>query len=288
MDITTVVLALGAALFYGSALVMAPAGLRHLGPLQGACISIPTACVMFVVLSPLTIDWTAWDARSAGLFALIGCLFPATATLLTFNANRRIGPNLTGALGNLAPLFAVVLAVLVLGESLTVGEVVAIAIILGGVVLLYRAPRTNVVESAGWAFALPIVAAIIRGLVQPMTKLGLEGWGDPFAAVTIGYVMSTLVVLASSAIMKRGWPVRYHRTGWLWFGLVGVCNGLAVLTMYGALALGTVTIVAPLVACYPLATLAVGRVVLGKAGLTRHTLLGVAVVVGGVVLLLVV
>ena len=48
---------------------------------------------------------------------------------------------------------------------------------------------------------------------------------------------------------------------------VGLLNGLAVLTMYAALARGPVAVVAPLVACYPLATLAFSRLLLGAGSL---------------------
>jgi drug/metabolite transporter (DMT)-like permease len=56
--------------------------------------------------------------------------------------------------------------------------------------------------------------------------------------------------------------------------------------MYAALARGPVTLVAPLVACYPLATLAFGRLLLGAGGLTWTVGLGVATTVAGVALLL--
>ena len=56
--------------------------------------------------------------------------------------------------------------------------------------------------------------------------------------------------------------------------------------MYQALALGSVTVVAPLVACYPLATLAWGWIFLGPANITRQTVIGVGITVAGVALLL--
>ena len=58
------------------------------------------------MLSPAMLDTSSFNASGALLFALSGCLFPAVVTLLTFEANRRVGPSVTGALGNLSPLFA--------------------------------------------------------------------------------------------------------------------------------------------------------------------------------------
>lgn len=287
MALTIILLALGAALFFGLALVLTQPGLRQLDPLQGACFSVPTATALFVLLSPLTVGWQNWDPGSAVIFALIGCLFPASVTILTFTANEKIGANLTGALGNLSPLFAVGLAILALGEAPNGGKLAAVLIIVAGVALLYRAPRVGRGAGFQWAFALPLAAAFIRGVAQPMVKIGLEKWPNPFAAVTIGYLVSTLVVLAVSTLRERRWPVNFSHGGWLWFSAVGVCNGLAVLSMYQALALGPVTLVAPLVACYPLATLAIGWKVSGAASLTRQTVLAVGITVAGVAVLLI-
>ena len=70
------------------------------------------------------------------IFAAVGLLFPAAATLITFAANRRLGPVITGSLGNLAPVFAVLLAFVLLGEPLRLGQMLGLAIILAGVLVL--------------------------------------------------------------------------------------------------------------------------------------------------------
>jgi uncharacterized membrane protein len=87
--------------------------------------------------------------------------------------------------------------------------------------------------------------------------------------------------------VRQGAAVLPFRTrGWAWFIPVGWLNGAAVLAIYAALARGPVAVVAPLVACYPLAALAFGRILLGAGGLTLGVGLGVAVTVAGVALLL--
>jgi len=286
MDASVILFALGSALFFGLALVLTQNGLRFMGPLQGSCVSISTAAVIFMLLAPVTIGFSFWNSDSALLFAVIGCLFPATVTILTFVANQRIGPNRTGALGNLAPLFAVVFAMLILGEAPDAGRLAAIAVIVIGVVTLFKTPLSGQARATSWAMWLPVTAALIRGALQPIVKFGMEGWPNPFAAVTIGYLVSTAVVLACSAVRERGRPVAFNRHGWLWFSAVGACNGMAVFCMFQALALGPVTLVAPLVACYPLATIAFGRLMLGAASMNRWTAIGVGITVAGVVLLL--
>jgi drug/metabolite transporter (DMT)-like permease len=122
--------------------------------------------------------------------------------------------------------------------------------------------------------------------VQPAVKVGLAAWNSPLAAVAIGYAVSAVVVGAVAAVRSRGRPGAFNRRGAAWFVAVGVCNVAAVFTLYAALARGPVTLVSPVVASYPLITLAVGWVVLHAARPGPGVLVGVAVTVAGIVLLL--
>ena len=280
------VLALVSAFFFGLALVLTQFGLRHMAAIQGAAIAIPVSAALCWGVAPFLIDFAAWDAGAAGIFAAVGLFFPATVTILTFEANRRMGPAVAGAVGNLAPLFAVLLAVLVLGEALTPPMGLGIAAVVAGVVTMSLGRRNGAAGWPAWALALPLLAAMIRGAVQPAVKLGLAAWNSPLAAVAIGYAVSAVVVLSVAAVRSRGRKDVFNRRGGAWFGAVGLCNVAAVFTLYAALARGPVTLVSPMVASYPLVTLAVGWVVLRAARPGRAVLLGVAVTVAGIVLLL--
>lgn len=280
------ILALVSAGFFGAALIVTPFGLRHVPPGLGAAISIPSSALLFWLLAPLALDGP-WHTGAALVFAGIGLLFPASVTLLTFEANRRAGPNVTGAVGNFAPLFAILLAVVLLGEAPRALQTVGIAAILAGVMILSR--DRNRALGGGWpvwVLALPLAAAAIRGFAQPAVKIGLADWPSPFAAALIGYSVSSLVVLVAAIGRRRLAVERPTRRGALWFAAVGLCNGLAVLTLYGALARGPVSLVSPLVATYPLVTLALSPLLPGGFRMSAALALGVAVTVGGVALLL--
>ena len=89
-----------------------------------------------------------------------------------------------------------------------------------------------------------------------MIKLGLAIWPSPYAAVLVGYVVSSAVVVTALRLRTGRWRPTATAHGLRWFAGVGACNGLAVLLMYAALARGPVSIVSPLVATYPLVTVA--------------------------------
>jgi drug/metabolite transporter (DMT)-like permease len=271
-------LALLAALQFGAALVITQAALRHAGPAEGARIAILSAAALLAVVAASWVDPHAADLRGAMVFAGVGLVFPVAVTRLTFAANRRLGPNLSAALGNLAPLFAVVGAALLFGELPRAGQMLGLAGIAAGVAGL--ALSRGVGAWHRLALLLPLVAAAIRGLVQPATQAGLAFWPCPLAAAAIGYAVSAAVVLATVR------APRPSGAALAWFGAVGLCNGGAVLTLYAALAAGQVALVAPLVATYPLATLALSRLLPGGARLSPGALAAVAATVGGVMLLL--
>ena len=279
------VLAVCASFLFGLALVLTQFGLRHVPPRRGASVSIPTSAVLFSALAPFMLDWNGWDPRGALIFVLVGLLFPATVTLLTFEANRRMGPSISGALSNLTPLFAVLVAAFLLNEVPRPLQALGIAMVVIGVITLSIDRDWLGTRWHFGAILLPIGIAGIRGLTHPITKLGLALWPSPFAAVLIGYLMSSLVVTGVAAAGKTTLPSGNRRAGRLWFGCVGACNGLGVLALYSALARGPVLLVSPLVATYPLVTLAFAAILLRSARVTIAHVIGVTTTVAGVMLL---
>jgi drug/metabolite transporter (DMT)-like permease len=227
------------------------------------------------------------DLNAAGLFAVIGLLFPAVVTLLNFETNRLMGPNIAGAVGGLAPLFAVLLAVMLLGEHVRFFQLFGIAAIAAGVVLMYSGQWKAFTVRGLRLLALPLTASAIRGFVQPVIKLGLERWHNPIAAVVIGYTVSSLVLILAALVPGRALERTFDIRGPLWFAAVGLCNGSAVLSMYAALGRGPVTLVSPLIASYPLVTLLLSFRFLKCERVDARLVAAVAITVGGVVLLLV-
>lgn len=274
-------LALASAGFFGLALVLTLFGLRHLPPLSGAVVSIPTSALLFWAAAPWLLDAAGWRFGAAAIFAAVGLLFPAAVTLLTFEANRRMGPNVAGALGNLAPLFAVLFAVLALGERPGPLQLAGVAAIVLGVTALSADRTWLAARWPLWAVALPLAAAGIRGAIQPTVKLSLALWPSAFAATLIGYTVSAMVIACAVTLRTNGRMPQLSGTGAAWFAAVGLSNGLAVLTMYAALSRGSVTLVSPLVATYPLATLALSALLLHAARLNLQLCLGVALLLVG-------
>jgi len=281
-----ILLALYTAFAFGAAFVLTQFALRWMPPRLGAALSIPTSTLSFWCLAPFLIEPVEADATAVALFAGVGLMFPGAVALANFESNRLVGPNIAGAVGGLAPVFAVLLALFLLGEQPRLLQLFGIAAIVAGVVLMYRGQWAFSARGA-WLLALPLGAAAIRGFVQPLIKLGLERWHNPIAAVVVGYTVSSTVLILA-ALMSRPTLVQgYDRRGALWFAAIGLCNGSAVLSMYFALGRGPVALVSPLIATYPLVTVLLSSVLLKRERIDAPLVVAIAATVGGVVLLLI-
>ena len=277
--------ALGSASLFGLGLVITQFGLRDMTPALGATFSMPMAALVFWSSAPFLADFSGWDGDAVLLFAVVGIFFPGMITLLTFEANRLMGPYVSGAIGNLAPLFAVVAALVVLGEALDILQWLAVAAILGGVTTMSLRRQWDGGSWRRWVIALPLGAALCRGLGPPVLKIGLGWWPNPFVAVLICYAMSASVAIAVGLWRTRGTRRIVTRKGVLAFAGVGLCNGCAVMFWVQSLALGPVSLTSPVVACYPVFTMIFGAILLGRKKIDRSQGLGVLLTVVGVVLL---
>lgn len=284
---TAVLLALASATFLGAGVVITQFGLKTIHPLSGAAISIPAFTLCFVLLSPILLhgDTIAW--RAVPIFAAVGLVFPSVLTLLTFAANRALGPVVTGALGNLSPLFAVGLAVIVLHEPMRPFQFVGLFVSVTGALILSTARTPHMRDWRTWALLLPLCAAFLRGVIPPALKIGLAIWPNPIGAGLFAYIVSSLTVLCVERIRTGHFMAQGPLEGRLWFALTGVVNGIGTLLLYAAVGAGPITVVAPVNATYPLVTMGLSALVLSNVRLTPRLMLGVGLAVAGVVLILV-
>jgi drug/metabolite transporter (DMT)-like permease len=280
------VLALLSSLCFGIALITGRVGLRTLDARSGAAISIPTATLLFVVASPFALDLEEFSVAATLLFAAVGLFFPAIVTILTFRSNELLGPTVTGAVSGTAPLFALLAASAFLGEHIPKQATVASVAVVIGVGLLSWKQSAVRPGFIGWSLLWPISGAVVRGLAQVGAKAGLLLWASPFAASLIGYSVSSATVIGANRLAQSERP-RPTKQNVFWFAMTGILNGGAVLLMYAALSMAPVSLVAPIVASYPLITALVSTLVLRDEALTLRIAAGVTITVAAIVYLVV-
>lgn len=95
-----------------------------------------------------------------------------------------------------------------------------------------------------------------------------------------------MLLLIVQRVRTGRFTVQAPLQGKLWFAVTGICNGLAALTLYAAVQNGPITLVAPLLATYPLVTVVLSALVLSHVRITVRLVAGTLLTVCGVVLVL--
>ncbi|MBN9086145.1 MAG: DMT family transporter [Reyranella sp.] len=277
-------LALAAAACFAWGQVLIQFGLRTVPSWRSPIYSIGGSAVLAWIFAVIFVDFRQLNLEAALIFAGVGLIFPVAVSMLSVRSNEALGPAVASAVGNVAPAFAVLGAILFLGERPGAGQLAGLALVVMGVALLALRGGTGGRQWPMWVLALPLSAALIRGAIQPAIKTALALWHEPMAAAAIGYTTSTFMILVIAG--RRAWRVGpADRRGVMWFTLVGVFNGAATFLLYAALGLGSIALVAPLVALFPLIAVVLSLLIL-RERLPLMGLLGIAVSVAGVIVLL--
>jgi drug/metabolite transporter (DMT)-like permease len=158
---TAISLALASTFGFGAGFVLTQFGLRWMPPWLGVAISIPTSTLLFWCLAPFFVDPRDGNLKAVALFACVGLFFPGTVALLNFESNRLMGPNIAGVLSSIAPVFAIVLAIVILGEHIRGPQLLALAAIVVGITLMYRG-QVGLSGRSRWLLALPVAASAIH------------------------------------------------------------------------------------------------------------------------------
>ena len=251
-----ILLACLSSVFFGTGLVTAKFGMRHVDARSGAAMSVPTAALFFAAVSVFALDLGGFDLRAAAIFAAVGVFFPAAVTLLLFVSADRLGPALSGTISSTSPLFGIVAAWAILGEPVPPHAMAATLGIVGGVATMSWGRNAIGGRRIGWLVALPVAAALIRAVAQVFGKLGLALWPDPLAAALFGYLASAIVLTGADRLRRDRRPGPRPPRAVALFALTGLLNGIGLLLVYMALQRAPVALVVPIVAASPLVTLA--------------------------------
>ena len=280
-------IALAAAAAFGTSGVAAKRGIAHVESLAGTLVTVGTCCTVYLLAAPFWMRAGDWFTAGFWIFALTGIMQPALSMYFANEAYSRAGATVVATFTGTTPLFAAALAIGFLGERLTLAIAAGTVFTVLGITTLAWMPARRV---SGWIEGRGVMAmallfatgtAAIRGVSHVIGKVGIDLLPNPFMAGFCSFGVS-FVILATVYRWRRGrWPEKLPRLGLTYFCITGLCVAFGIGLLYSALLVGTVTVVAPIVATYPVFTLLVAAA-LGDERMTGKVLAGVALVVVGV------
>ena len=152
--------------------------------------------IWFAPLSSLT-------SASILIFAVVGLFQPGLTRLLSYKGIDALGVAITDPIRATTPLFSAMMAIIFLGEKLTLPIVVATLMIMAGITLLSW--RNGSMKLAGSAVFLwyPIAASALAGATQVVRKFGLAAVPHPLVAAAVTATSSFAVSIVTPS---KIWP----------------------------------------------------------------------------------
>ena len=217
---------------------------------------------------------------------------------------QRIGAARAATIKSAAPVYAVICAVVFLGERPGVLQFFGIVAVIVGVLTIVSEsetgtppdadprsaehPRTPAKRSRGRNFDLlfPLLAGVCTGLAAVLYKFGFARLDSPLLAAWTGATVALFILPLIALLFPK--PARYRigaRRAWMWVTLAGLATAGAIYCRVLSIDLGDVSIVFTLIQTSPLFVVIISAVFLRELErVTRQVVFGaVLTVTGGIV-----
>ena len=243
------VLALAAALSSAGATIFIRQGLRGSNAYTGFWINLVVGTVGLWVAVLVTGGFGRVSAAGVAFFVLAGLIGTVAGRLLRYVSIEVVGASISAALINLNPLFAAGLAILLLGERVTVPIMMGTVVIVIGTVLLSIGRRR--IGFRPWQIALPVLSAVCFGVVAILRKLGL---GEMGAVAGSAINVSAALVAYTAFLLAAGQldTMRCRGRSLVHFLFAALGENGAVFLNVVALSMGAVSVVSPLYGTSPI------------------------------------
>ncbi len=257
-----IVTAIGAAVSFAVSQICVRRGLGHAPPTTAVSISIITMTTIVLLIFGPQVSTDHFSYQGVLLFMISGTLTPLISQVLLFSSAVHVGISRASPLRNTTPLFASLLAIAFLGERWTLSIASGTLFIILGASLMGMRESGKVHAFRRRYLLLPLAAAILGGIATPIRKFSftlIPSVPSATSAVMAGAFVGLLVYLAVSRKYK---DLVINRGTLLWFGLAGFFASVGITGNLTALDMGSVVIVAPLIATTPLWTVILSAVFL--------------------------
>lgn len=279
--------AVGSALFAGLTSILAKCGIRKTDSTVATAIRTIIVLIfawvmVFVVGSQGTI--ASISARSLVFLGLSG-LATGVSWLCYFYALQRGPIDKVVPIDKSSTVMTILLAALLLGESVTLTRGIGVVLIAAGTFLMIEKKGGVQKEENGWMLAA-FGSAIFAALTSILGKVGITG-----VESNLGTALRTGVVLIMAWVMvfvqgKQGRVKAVPENELGFICLSGLATGASWLCYYKALQLGPASLVAPIDKLSILVTVLFSYIVFHER-LSRKALTGLAMLVAGTLVMLV-
>ena len=279
--------ALGSAFLFALHNLFTKKALRYSNPATAVISSLLINIVFLWSVSILILPLSSLVSSALLIFVGVGFFQPGLTRLLTYKGIDALGVAITDPIRATTPLFSAAMAIIFLGERITLPIIIATFMIIAGISLLSL--RQGSMKLTGSAVFLwyPIIASALAGATQVARKFGLASVPHPFLAAAVTATSSFVVsVLTMWYVEKTQETWKMNRQCFWWFLAAGVTVSLSMVCIYYALDRGKVSAVIPVSSTGPFFSLILTAIFLRDVErVTSRIVLSAAMIVGGVLLI---
>jgi len=253
-------------------------------------VSLGVASPIFLLITFFTTGFADAPFEGLAYAAVGGVVGSVVGRSLYFLGITYLGPGKSLSITATAPLYAAVFAWLFLDETITPLVVAGTVSVVLGIAVLSRDVRAQT-ERAGHSIFValyPLVGAIFAAVAVILRKLALETGIAPVEAATVNMVAGFVVAVAVVVTPWRSKIVDVDRTALGYFVAASTIMAVGFLFYFYGLRVTNASVFFPLVQTQPLFAVVLSGVFLRRLEVvTRWTLLGSCVIVGGVALVVI-
>ena len=275
-------LALFAAICFGCAAVLLRRALSRATPLTAAIVSISFTTVFVWLLAVTTASLSRLFTWRIVPFLVAGILAPGLARLAYFFGIQRVGAARAVPLVSTSPVFAVILAIAVLGERPAWPLLAGLGCIaVGGALLAGRGHA-----DAPWRrrdLILPLVAALGFAVRDNIFRFGFRQYDEPTLAAAAAALCSLVVMGLVGGSQRGTGSMRFGGASLGFLAAAGLAEALAYVSMIRAFRTGDVSVVSPLANTYGMFTVILAAVFLRDLErVTWRLVVAAALIVAGI------
>lgn len=258
-------------------------GLQHTSPFVGSMMW-PFAAVMTLLAAIviLGVRFPPYGEHYLWL-ALAGIFGPGLFTIFFMLGIRKIGVARAAPIKGSSPLFAAILAILLLGERPEWIQLGGVVLVVAGIALVSSGRTVG-----GWRridALWPIAAAFCGAMGAVFWRKGLPAFPDPVAGAFVGLLAAFAITFLYAFTFMRGQIPDGIRKAWKPFLLVGIVAAIGQICLANALQRGEVFRMVPLIQTSPLITVSLALLLLRRVEfITWRVPAGALLTVGGAIL----
>jgi len=233
-------------------------------------ISIVITAVGLVVLLPLAVianEFSMVNLTGFALFALGGLLSPALVRLLYYGGLKTLGTAVNSSIFAIYPIYSLLLAVLLLGETPALANWIGVFLVVIGVILVEMTscdPNGGKIRSLR-NLIFPILGGLAFGVSVILRKYALNLCNTPVFGVTVAYTFSLIPFAVILLYQKPNREGRSLKQDLRLFWIAGVGQAIAWVLSFYALSIESAALVATILSIEPIFVVLLAWLYLGSS-----------------------